>query len=139
MSQSFFVRAACPKCKHSLMDHVVYIRYKPSIRVQIESQGNRYTTHLCSEYSCHDKICEHPIPEGETNDFFCPYCLISLKGTDHCALCSAPMITLEMEKGGRVVFCSRNGCKGEYLAFDGVTDALLNFRINNAQETGEYH
>lgn len=139
MDRSLYIKVSCPRCNHSLMDHLVYLHYKPSIKLQIETRGERIAVHLGSRYGSHERICDVSIPHGEINEFFCPYCLENLRGTDFCRLCGAPMVTMGLEKGGHVVVCSRNGCPGEYLAFEEISDALLNFSLNHAQETGEYH
>ena len=124
MEKFVAIKVKCPKCKKSLMDPYHPFHGKPSMSLNIEVNGEKGIQRLCSYYGCYDQEITIKIPDQEVVKYFCPSCNEELISTNHCEECDAPMIPLSMEKGGRIYFCSRRGCKAHYLHFDNVSDGL---------------
>ncbi|MFP4059860.1 MAG: hypothetical protein ACOCW8_02730 [bacterium] len=108
------------------MDHTRYLNSKPSIKLNIEIGGKKGTINLCSTYGCFDHASSVDIIPDDMGTFSCPSCKTELKGTDTCNICSAPMIDMSLDKGGKVSICSRAGCKKHYIAFEDISDAINN-------------
>ncbi len=121
------LKVKCSNCNKSLMDYTRYLNAKPSIKVHIESGNNKGVLNLCSTFGCYEKHCNIELVKGNVARLFCPYCNNELTGTDICAECEAPIIDVDLEKGGKVHVCSRIGCEKHYVSFDDIYDTLSNF------------
>jgi methionyl-tRNA synthetase len=109
------------------MDHTQYLNAKPSIKVKIELSGSKGVLYLCSTYGCFDKNSDIKLVHDEVATFSCPHCRKDLKGTDVCELCGAPIVDFNLEKGGKVHFCSRIGCEKHYVSFEDIYETLTSF------------
>lgn len=57
-------------------------------------------------------------------NFFCPHCISNLCGKNNCKSCDAPMINFNLDMGGRVSICSRNGCQNHAIEFEDLSLAF---------------
>ncbi len=119
----------CPHCSASLMDEGHLINNKPSIRLSIETplhqKGNIW---LSSIYGDFNYSCEFEIHEGDVVKFTCPQCQEDLKKKKiECDICGAPIISVNCSIGGRVSFCSRNGCKNHYVVFEELDTTIRKY------------
>jgi predicted RNA-binding Zn-ribbon protein involved in translation (DUF1610 family) len=109
------------------MDHEHNLKDFPSIKLNIEIGEKRGVIWLCSIYGCYNHECDIEIPANEIARFYCPQCNKQIIATELCDDCSAPMIPMLLDMGGRVSICSRNGCKKHHVAFEDVADAINKF------------
>jgi hypothetical protein len=121
------LKVRCPNCEKSLMDHTLFLNAKPSIKIRIEKNGNSGTLNLCSSYGCFDKHCTMELIKDEIADLSCPHCKKSLKGSQICDICGAPIVDFRLDKGGNVHFCSRIGCEKHYVSFEDIYETLTSF------------
>jgi (2Fe-2S) ferredoxin len=117
----FPVEVGCSRCNHSLMDQEYLIDGHPSIRVTISIGRKHGWLRLSSLYGSHNVEAEYEVPMDELINFFCPHCHVELTGASKCIECEAPMVPLIVRGGGIVQICSRRGCRGHMLDFNGVT------------------
>jgi len=127
MSKSVSVQVKCPLCNSSLMDNEHRLHDKSSIKLNIHNKKERGVIHLCSIYGCYDHACNISLSGNETAEFTCPHCNQILNSSEKCRLCDAHMVPLNLDIGGRVVMCSREGCKNHYVAFENPNDAITRF------------
>ena len=64
------------------------------------------------------------MPENEIVSFYCPNCKSEINAEDVCNECGAPIVSLILDMGGKVSFCSRKGCKNHNIGFDDLSEAL---------------
>lgn len=112
-----YLKMKCPHCYASLMDNNKFLDNKPSLRLKIRYKGKEGFIWLSGIYGSHEHKEDFEILEGETADFFCPSCSESLVGDTKCEECNADMVSLRLEEGGRIRFCSRSGCINHSLEF----------------------
>jgi len=117
----FPVEVGCSRCNHSLMDQEYLIDGHPSIRVTVSFGRKHGWLRLSSLYGSHNVEAEYEAPMDELINFFCPHCHVELTGASKCIDCEAPMVPLIVRGGGIVQICSRRGCRGHMLDFNGVT------------------
>lgn len=121
------LKVKCPSCKKSLMDYTQYLNGKPSIKVHIKLGNSKGVINLCSTYGCYEKLSNIELIDGKIARLFCPHCKKELTGTTVCDNCDAPIIDLNLDKGGKVHVCSRIGCKKHFVSFEDIYDTLSNF------------
>jgi DNA-directed RNA polymerase subunit RPC12/RpoP len=127
MKKQISLAVKCPYCMKSLLDEDVLIQGHPSIKLNILTEFERGTIHLCAVYECYENISDVEIKKGEIVEFTCPHCNKELLVKEECKLCDAPMVSLMMNTGGRVSLCSRNGCPNHYIAFEDLSIELHKF------------
>ncbi len=127
MEKQLSLSVKCPHCRKSLMDKEIKLHGYPSIKLNIKTESDRGTIHLCSIYECFDHESDVAIKENEIVEFACPHCNKELLVKEECKLCGAPMVDLILTTGGRVSICSRKGCSNHYLAFQDPTTELTRF------------
>lgn len=115
-SKALVVRLVqCPS-GHSLMSPEVKFGVEPAIGMTITDgilTGEVHFSPCYGEFEVHSTI---PLEEGKVFSFLCPDCGISLAVKDDlCSFCNAPMIGLNIPRGGHVAFCSRKGCHNHRL------------------------
>jgi len=109
------------------MDEEYLLNDHPSIKLNIVTQEDRGTIHLCSIYECFDHKADIELKKGEVVDFYCPLCNKDLLVKEECSICGAPMVNFVLKVGGRVSICSRNGCVNHYVAFQDLSTELSKF------------
>lgn len=114
----------CPHCSHSLMDPNQKVDNEESIKLIVEGKVGRGTIHLSSIYGSYNFISTIPFEDHEIVKFFCPHCKKELKSHEHCTLCHAHMVTLILDMGGKVSFCSRKGCQNHNIGFEDLALAM---------------
>ncbi len=127
MKKHISLSLKCPYCLKSLMDESYPLHGSPSIKLNIESQTDRGTIHLCSIFECFDHEADIKLEKGKVVDFTCPHCNKELLVKEECKICGAPMVSLLLDTGGRVNICSRNGCPNHYIAFEDLEIELTRF------------
>jgi hypothetical protein len=121
------LKVKCPHCSKSLMDHTMFLNAKPSIKIRVEFRGKQGIINLCSTYGCFDKQSSLQLIDGEIVDLMCMHCKKKLNSQNVCDLCGAPIVDFSLDKGGKVHFCSRIGCKKHYVSFEDIYDTLTSF------------
>jgi len=117
----FPIAVNCPRCNHSLMDSTYLIDGYHSIKVTVSFQNKHGWLRLSSLYGSYSVDYEYNIPEEAIVNFFCPHCHTELSSSSVCPQCSAPMVPMIVRDGGILQICSRRGCKGHMLDFNGVS------------------
>jgi len=94
MPKKVSLNAKCPHCDKSLMDPDILLFEKPSMKLNIETTGERGTIRLCSIYGCYGHVSDIDIKDKEIARFFCPHCNKELISNDQCNSpnWNAPMI-----------------------------------------------
>jgi ssDNA-binding Zn-finger/Zn-ribbon topoisomerase 1 len=127
MASQLALKIKCPACRKSLMDQQNKLDGYPSIALEAECNGNRGWLRLSPVYGSYDIESEFEIPADSIARIFCPQCHSELKSLAVCDLCKAPMVPLMLEEGGRILTCSRRGCKKHFLEFEDIDKALAAF------------
>lgn len=127
MEKRISLSVVCPYCRKSLMDTEVKLHGYPSIKLNIATEFDRGTIHLCSLYECFDHLADIEIKDKEIVEFSCPHCNKELLVKEECKICDAPMVSLVLTTGGRVSICSREGCSNHYIAFEDISHELTRF------------
>ncbi len=116
----FYVETRCPHCEAGLMDESHLIDDHPSCKLDISFENVSGQVYLSGLYGSRNVESNIDIPEAAIADFFCPHCHGALQVASSCARCRAPNVSLTMDEGGVVLFCSRYGCKEHLLDLDGT-------------------
>ncbi len=114
----------CPVCNKSLMDHEHKVDNEPSIKLSIESGGKKGTLSLSSVYGSFNFLTDIEVPNNEVVSFSCPICREELESAELCKSCDAPMVSLILDLGGKVSFCTRKGCQDHSVGFEDLSVAL---------------
>lgn len=117
----FPVAVNCPRCNHSLMDATYLIDGYHSIKVTVSFNNTHGWLRLSSLYGSYAVDYEYSVPEHAIVNFFCPHCHTELSSSSVCPICAAPMVPMIVRDGGVLQICSRRGCKGHMLDFDGAS------------------
>lgn len=127
MTNQIEVSVKCPNCGKSLMNSSVLVDNHPSIELEAVIQGKKGHVYLSQIYGSYNKIFEgvEDIPDAVVQ-CGCPACHDLLPILKSCA-CKAPVAYVNLELGGTVNFCTRNGCKGHSLEFENPDDAFKLF------------
>lgn len=127
MYEFISVKVKCPVCNKSLMDDKLLVDNIDSIKFGIAVEGKKGTINLSSIYGSYNFRTDLDIPKNAIAEFSCPHCKAKLATQEKCTDCDAPMIKLYLHMGGKVTFCSRNGCKKHSAEFEDLTSALRKF------------
>jgi hypothetical protein len=127
MDKQVVLHVKCPLCYHSLLDNEHYLNGKPAVKLNITTDEDRGVVWLCSIYDSYDKELSIDVPDKEVVSFFCPHCNKELTLAQACDICKAPMISMVIKAGGRVLVCSRNGCTNHHITFKEVGVELGKF------------
>ena len=114
----------CPVCGKSLMDQSKMVDNEPSIQLIIKSGENKGLIWLSSIYGNYNHISEIDVKNETLAEFYCPQCRSHLTSKLNCSSCDAPMVDFNLDMGGRVSICSRNGCKNHAIEFEDLSLAL---------------
>jgi ssDNA-binding Zn-finger/Zn-ribbon topoisomerase 1 len=129
MTKAISLNVKCPHCRKSLMDSERTLLDKPSIKLNIVTENDRGTIRLCSIYGCYEHDCDIELENDIIAHFYCPHCNKELRSNDECDAknCNAPMIPLVLKHGGKVFFCSRQGCQSHFVAFKDLAQEIRKF------------
>ena len=117
----FPIQVSCAHCNHSLMDPRHPIDGHPSIQVTMSFGQKHGWLALSSLYGSYNVASKYEIPEKTIVNLFCPHCHSELIGGSKCGECGAPMVPMIIRGGGMVQICTRRGCKGHMLDFEGTS------------------
>ena len=123
------LRVKCPVCGHSLMDEKRPVDNCPSIQLKVEVGEKSGVINLSSVWESFNYVCTIDTPKKEILKLSCPHCNSSIRGKADCEVCSAPMVSLDLEVGGDVCICSRMGCKSHFVKFVDFSFALKKLYI----------
>jgi hypothetical protein len=123
------LQTKCPVCNKSLMDKEHKIDNEPSINLIIETPGKSGIIRLSSIYGSFNYNCEMDLEPGVVAVFSCPHCKAKINTQELCYTCRAPMSSVLLEIGGKINFCSRNGCKNHNISFEDLSAALAKLQL----------
>jgi len=109
------------------MDSEHKVDNEPGIKLLVEAKNGKGYLIMSNIYGSYNIVSDISFEENEMVKFSCPHCTGTLLSGDVCELCNAPMVTLVLEMGGKVSFCSRKGCQNHNVGFNDLTDALRKF------------
>lgn len=125
MSYQIQISVKCPLCQESLMNESVRIDDLPSIEIEAKMKKNLGKIYLSQIYGSYTKKFIKVKDEvGTIASLSCPHCHQPLPIIQKCD-CQAPMVGMQLEIGGIIKICSRNGCKRHSLEFEDVNDAFM--------------
>lgn len=99
------------------MDENKLLDDKPSLKLKIKYKDKEGTMWLSGIYGSHKYESDIEIPKNEEVLFFCPTCSEELLAENKCEECNAHMVRINLNEGGRVIFCSREGCVNHSMEF----------------------
>lgn len=106
------------------MDRTFTVDNEPSIHLSIEAGNRKGNIRLSSIYGSFNYQCDVSLKPEEIAIFSCPKCKETFTGDTKCTICNAPMAHLYLDAGGKVRFCTRNGCKNHTVEFEDLSTAL---------------
>ncbi len=127
--QMLLMELVCPQCSASLTDGT-RVRLDAQVR-ETNQEGEMVLSAIFGDYTVETDL---QLQEGWVVDFRCPRCESSLMLSIGCKLCGAPMVSLNLARGGYIEFCSRRGCKGHALGGVGDVDQMMSL-MNRMFET----
>jgi hypothetical protein len=131
MPNKINVAVKCPSCGKSLINSDIRIDDFPSIDITAKVGDKSGRIYLSQIYGSYNKKFEgiEDIP-GIVVDCSCPKCLKHFPIRKICE-CNAPVVTLQLEVGGMVNFCTRNGCPHHSVEFNNLNDAWSLFQCKD--------
>ncbi len=127
--QMLLLNVCCPNCNAVLTEG-----QRVHLDAYFKDINREATIYLSAVFGDYTVECDVELPSGSVGQFRCPVCDESLMLQIPCALCHAPMASLNIVGGGVVEFCSRAGCKGHALGGFGDVDQMMAL-INNMFNT----
>ncbi len=125
MSYQIKISVKCPLCQESLMNDKVTIDDLPSIEIEAKVKENLGKIYLSQIYGSYSKKFDKVKDEvGSVASLFCPQCHQPLPIIQNCE-CEAAMVGMQLEVGGIIKICSRNGCRRHSLEFEDINDAFM--------------
>jgi len=118
------IHIKCPMCGKGLMDHNKKVDNEPSINLIIQDGEHKGLIWLSSIYGSYNFVSEIEIGKDSLAEFFCPHCRGHFRSEDNCKVCKAPMADFNLEMGGKVSICTRNGCQNHAIEFEDLSQAL---------------
>lgn len=127
MTNQIEVVVKCPNCGKSLMNDAVLVDDLPSIELEAVIQNQHGHIYLSQIYGSFNKTFDgvEDVPDAVVQ-CSCPACHELLPIVKTCS-CKAPVASVNLELGGSVNFCTRNGCKAHSLEFENPDDAFKLF------------
>ena len=105
------MKIRCIFCGKSLMCKEHKLDKKPSVKIIVAAANRRGHLFLSSSQGSSKTRMDIALPDGRIPHFYCPHCKKEFKDRRRCERCSAPLIPLEREAGGLLLFCARKGCE----------------------------
>ena len=125
MSHQIQISVKCPNCHESMINEDVLIDELPAIDLEAkigEKVGKIYLSQIYGSYTKKFEKVEDVV--GSIAILSCPVCHQPLPVIQNCE-CRAPLVGMQLEVGGTIKICSRNGCKRHSLEFEDVNDAFM--------------
>jgi len=121
VSQKLLIlETSCPACRAILTEGD---RVRLDVHVAAtDEDGVLYMSAVFGDYGLSTDL---SIGDGTVVEFRCPHCDASLMLRHTCALCGAPMASINITSGGHLEFCSRRGCRGHALGGFGDIDQMM--------------
>lgn len=119
-----YLNIHCPLCTASLMDDETMVDGRPGIKLEVKTPREKGIINLSSIYESYNYHCDLEFRDGEIVEFSCPECNKALGSIVNCEYCEAPMVSINLDIGGKVSICSRSGCKGHFLEFEDINTAM---------------
>jgi len=136
MTYQIHIPVKCPLCHHSLMNDAVLIDQLPAIELEAKLGQKLGKIFLSQIYGSYYKKFEGVDDiVGSIALFSCPNCHQPLPVIQNCE-CRAPQVGMQLEVGGIIKICSRNGCKKHSLEFEDVNDAFMLLMKNDQTGLG---
>ncbi|MBF0573668.1 MAG: hypothetical protein HQK69_07905 [Desulfamplus sp.] len=131
MSSQIKIEVSCPSCLKSLMNPQVKVDDLPSIEILAKLSGKSGTIFLSQIYGSYEKkfVNVEDINDAVV-DCSCPKCQKPFPIQKICS-CNAPLATLNLDIGGRINFCTRNGCPHHSVEFENLDSAFILFQKQN--------
>jgi ssDNA-binding Zn-finger/Zn-ribbon topoisomerase 1 len=143
MPNRIVLNISCPDCGHSMMDPDHLIEGVPSVLCNIEVPGPnpkyplKKPIRFCSYYGSSHFECEVRLEDNKRMVLSCPRCETNLHGEFTCTSCGEPMVTLNFKEGGKLVACTKRGCKKHFLQLDENVPGLERlFHMATRQQDG---
>jgi phage FluMu protein Com len=114
----------CPVCSKALMDNEHKVDNESSIKLMVNIGGKKGFIWLSSIWGSFNYTCNVDLPDNEIAMLYCPHCKSEMNSEELCNLCGAPIVSLILDMGGKVSFCSRKGCKNHNIGFEDLTEAM---------------
>ncbi len=128
MSGSIKILVKCPACGKSLVNPDVRIDDLPSIDLEKKTEKKSGHIHLSQIYGSYNKKFDGVDDiEGAICSLFCPHCGNPFPVYQTCE-CKEPIVGFQLQAGGAIKVCSRNGCKNHSLEFANVNDTFELFQ-----------
>ncbi len=124
LNDFIILHVKCPLCETSFMDSTRLVDGQPGIKLLVETPNQKGTILLSAVYESYNYKCDVEIVDGDIVKFFCPHCLQRIIDDMTCEECEAPMVPFLLDFGGKVMICSRAGCKAHFLEFEDFREAL---------------
>ncbi|GBC63580.1 hypothetical protein DENIS_4578 [Desulfonema ishimotonii] len=133
MTNLITVSVRCPNCRQSLMNPGKRIDDLPSIAFQAKVADKIGQIYLSQIYGSYHKLFEgvEDIADAVI-ECSCPHCHTPFPVSRVCD-CKAPVISINLQIGGTINVCTRNGCKHHSAEFENLDDAFMLFQ--NQDET----
>ena len=128
MSSQIKIRVKCPECDESLMNSRVIIDDIPSIGLEakiLDKLGHIYLSQIYCSYN--KEFIGVDNVGGAIVEISCPSCHKAFPVMGLCE-CKAPVVGFNMEIGGIIKVCTRNGCKKHSLEFEDANAAFSLFK-----------
>ena len=136
MSQQILISVKCPNCQQSLMNDSELLDNLPVIELEAKINEKVGKILLGQEYGSYNKkfVGVDDIM-GSIAVFSCVHCHQPFPVIQNCD-CGAPLVGIQLEVGGMIKICSRNGCKMHSLEFQDVNDAFMLLMKNDQTGLG---
>lgn len=118
--QMLVMELSCPQCS-AVLTEGPRLKLDGHVR-RSHQEGEVFLSAVFGDYGVETDL---ELQEGDVVDFSCPRCEASLMLPLGCKLCGAPMVSLNLAKGGYLEFCSRRGCKAHALGGTGDVDDMM--------------
>ena len=125
MSHQIKIPVKCPLCHKSLLNKDTLIDDLPAIEIEAKVSEKVGRIFLSQIYGSFSKIFENVDDViGSIAILSCSKCHQPFPVIQNCE-CRAPLVGMQLEVGGIIKICSRNGCKKHSLEFEDVNDAFM--------------
>ena len=136
MSQQILISVKCPNCQQSLMNDSELLDNLPVIELEAKINEKVGKILLGQEYGSYNKkFVGVDDVMGSIAVFSCVHCHQPFPVIQNCD-CGASLIGIQLEVGGMIKICSRNGCKMHSLEFQDVNDAFMLLMKNDQTGLG---